>query len=71
MRKARASGAELKAFPQSSLKSGEAKQVVLEIAYDSLGYYDWDMNWILYEGKLNVFVGGNVRDTLEKEILLR
>ena len=49
---------ELKAFAKTSLKSGEAKQVVLEIAYDSLGYYDWDMNWILYEGKLNVFVGG-------------
>jgi beta-glucosidase len=62
---------ELKAFAKTALKPGEARQVVLEIAYDSLGYYDWDMNWVSYEGKLNVFVGGNVRDTLEKELLLR
>lgn len=61
---------ELKAFVKIALKPGEAKQAELKIAYDSLGYYDWDMNWISYKGKLNVFAGGNVRDTIAGEIIL-
>lgn len=61
---------ELKAFTKTALEPGETKQVELKIAYDSLGYYDWEMNWIPYEGKLKVFVGGNVRDTIVAEVVL-
>lgn len=61
---------ELKAFARIALDAGETKQAELKIAYDSLGYYDWDMNWTPYEGKLKVFAGGNVRDTIDGEIIL-
>ena len=61
---------ELKAFTKTALEPGETKQAELKIAYDSLGYYDWEMNWIPYEGNLKVFVGGNVRDTISAEVIL-
>lgn len=61
---------ELKAFTKIALEPGEAKQVELEIPYDSLTYYDWEMNRIPYEGKLNVYVGGNVQDTIVGELAL-
>lgn len=61
---------ELKAFARIALDAGETKQAELKIAYDSLGYYDWGMNWIPYTGKLKVFAGGNVRDTIDGEITL-
>ncbi|MDO4337365.1 MAG: glycoside hydrolase family 3 N-terminal domain-containing protein [Eubacteriales bacterium] len=61
---------ELKAFAKVTLKPGEEKAVTLKIPYDSLGYYDWDMKWTPYEGKLKVYAGGNVKDTIEGEIQL-
>ncbi|HCT90824.1 MAG TPA: glycosyl hydrolase [Lachnospiraceae bacterium] len=61
---------ELKAFTKITLEPGEAGQAALEIAYDSLGYYDREMNWTPYEGKLKVYVGGNVKDTIVEEIHL-
>lgn len=61
---------ELKAFTKTALEPGETKQVELKIVYDSLEYYDWEMNRIPYEGKLKIFVGGNVRDTIGAEVVL-
>lgn len=61
---------ELKAFTKTALEPGETKQAELKIAYDSLGYYDWEMNRIPYEGNLKVFVGGNVQDTIGAEVIL-
>lgn len=61
---------ELKAFAKVTLEPGEAREVTLEIPCDSLGCYDWNMKWMPYEGKLKVYAGGNVKDTIAGEIQL-
>lgn len=61
---------ELKSFTKIALEPGEAKQVELKITNDNLEYYDWEMNRIPYEGKLKVYVGGNVQDTIVEELAL-
>lgn len=58
---------ELKAFTKIALEPGEAKQAELMITSDSLAYYDQEMNRVPYEGKLKVYAGGNVRDTIAGE----
>jgi beta-glucosidase len=53
---------ELKGFKRLSLKPGEAKRVLFELAVAQLGFYDRDMNYVVEPGTVEVMVGGSSQD---------
>lgn len=61
---------ELKGFAKVTLGAGETSGVTLELAKKNMGFYDDDMNYCLEDGKFNIYVGGNSRDCLKKEVSL-
>ena len=61
---------ELKDFAKVSLEPGEEKEVVFEIPFEKLGYYDREMNYVVEPGLFRFYVGGNSRDTLMAESVL-
>lgn len=62
---------ELKDFAKVSLEPGEEKEVVFEIPFEKLGYYDREMNYVVEPGLFRFYVGGNSRDTLTAEAELQ
>lgn len=61
---------ELKDFAKVSLEPGEEKEVVFEIPFEKLGYYDRDMNYVVEPGLFRFHVGGDSRDTMMAECAL-
>jgi beta-glucosidase len=61
---------ELKGFQKISLQPGETKTVSLEIAPDSLAFYDLKMKYVVEPGEFEIMVGNSSRDCdLQKVIL--
>jgi beta-glucosidase len=61
---------ELKGFRKISLQPGETKTVTLEIAPESLAFYDVNMKYVVEPGEFEIMVGGSSRDCdLQKMIL--
>jgi beta-glucosidase len=61
---------ELKGFQKVSLKPGEKKTVALDIAPESLAFYDVDMKYVVEPGEFAIMVGTSSRDEdLQKVIL--
>jgi len=50
---------ELKAFEKITLKPGESKRVTLKVPVKSLGFHLDDGTYLVEEGAIQVFVGGN------------
>ncbi len=61
---------ELKDFAKVSLALGEEKEVIFEIPFGKLGYYDGEMNYVVEPGLFRFYVGGNSKDTLMAECML-
>ena len=62
---------QLAAFKKVSIKAGGEKNVVFEIPYQSMGYYDWRMKFVIESGKYEIFIGGNSEECLTKEVELK
>jgi beta-glucosidase len=62
---------ELKGFKKIFLKSGETETVKFRLSPNDLKYYDVNMKWTVEPGKFNVFVGGNSRDLLKTDFVLK
>ena len=61
---------ELKSFQKVSLQPGETKTVTLEIAPDSLAFYDVKLKYVVEPGEFEIMVGNSSRDRdLQKVIL--
>ena len=58
----------LAAFEKVSLKPGESRKITFDIPMKALGYYDQDMNFTVDEGRIEIHIGGNVRDTLQADV---
>lgn len=52
---------ELKAFEKVHIKAGETAEVRFEIPVSELGYYDWNMRYIIEEDGYVFYVGGDSR----------
>ena len=61
---------QLKDFRKIAVRAGECVTVMFEIPFDSLGYYDWDMNYRVDGGEYRVMIGGSSADVLEAGIVL-
>ena len=59
---------QLKGFEKVSLRAGETKTVDFVIPFAELSYYDWNMEKVPCEGILKVYVGGDSRAELSREI---
>ena len=62
---------ELKAFQKVQLAPGEAKKVLLSVEKRDLGFYNDEMEYLLEDGVFIFYVGGNSKDCMEQEIVLR
>ena len=61
---------ELKGFRKIWLEAGETKTVAIEIAPESLAFYDIDMRYVVEPGEFEIMVGNSSRDAdLQKVIL--
>jgi len=58
----------LAAFEKIALQPGESRRVAFDIPRAALGYYDQDMNFTVDDGLIEVYIGGNVRDTLQADL---
>ncbi|MDE7311273.1 MAG: glycoside hydrolase family 3 C-terminal domain-containing protein [Eubacterium sp.] len=59
---------QLKAFEKVPLKAGEEKEVRFQVQIQELGYYDWDMHYIVEPGEFVFYAGGNSRDCLHVSV---
>ncbi len=62
---------ELKAYKKVLIKAGETKTVTAEIPLSDMGYYNKHFEYVIENGKFIAYVGGNSRDTLEKEFYVK
>ncbi len=62
---------ELKAFQKIALKAGETKELSFTITGKDLSFFDADGNTRLEAGAFKIFVGGNSRDVLEKDLTVK
>ena len=62
---------ELKGFKKIALKAGESKEVNFVLTGKDLSFYDADGNSVLEPGAFKIFVGGNSKDVLEKDVELK
>lgn len=62
---------QLKGYEKVSLKAGETKTVEFTIPYETLSYYDWNMDRVPCEGLLRVYAGGDSRAELMEEIMIK
>lgn len=58
---------ELKAFEKRTITAGQTIIQEFIIPYQTLGYYDQEMNYIIEPGTFKFYVGGNVKNVLECE----
>jgi hypothetical protein len=59
---------ELKDYRRVSLKAGEEKRVHLELKKQDMGFYNNETQYVLEDGLFRIYVGGNSRDGLMKEV---
>lgn len=57
---------QLKAFEKVAVKAGETVNVQFKIPVEELGYYDWNMNYVVEPGEFIFYAGGNSRDCLSE-----
>lgn len=62
---------ELKGFKKITLQAGQTEHVVFRLEKKKMGYYDDDRNYLLENGKFEIFVGKNSKECLMKEVLLQ
>lgn len=55
---------QLKAFSKMKLRAGETKKALFRISFDSLGFYDRKMKYIVEPGEFEIFVGGSSADCM-------
>lgn len=60
---------QLKAFEKIALHAGEEKEVCFRIQVKELGYYGWDMQYVVDPGEFVFYVGGNSRDCLAVSVM--
>ncbi len=58
----------LAAFEKVTLQPNESKRISFDIPKVALGYYDQDMNFVIDDGLIEIYIGGNVRDTLRADV---
>lgn len=61
---------QLKAFDKKYIAVGETVNAEFTILIEDLGYYDWDMNYILESGEFIFYVGEDSKNTLNKKVVL-
>lgn len=61
---------ELKGFKKVWLEPGEEKQLTIEVAVKDLGFYDFDMNYVVEPGEFKAWVGADSTATLETEFTI-
>lgn len=61
---------QLKDFTKISLKIGEMKKVIFKIPFESTGYYDMNMNYMVESGNFEFFVGSNSVDCISEYMKL-
>lgn len=54
----------LKDFLKVHLEAGQEREVAFEVPFRSLGYYDWDMNYVVEEGEYVFYLGGSSAECL-------
>lgn len=59
---------ELKGYKRIALKPGEEKNVIFSLKKQDMGFYDNNGKYRLEDGLFRIFVGGNSKDTLMREI---
>lgn len=57
-------------FAKVHLEAGESREVVFEVPFGKLGFYDMEMQYVVEPGEFRFFAGGNSRDTLEASYIL-
>ena len=62
---------ELKGFAKQYLKAGESKTVTIMLAKCQMGFYDDQARYHLEDGKFILYMGGNSKDCLSQEVLIR
>jgi beta-glucosidase len=62
---------ELKGFRKIMLQPGTSATVTFSISSRDLGFYRKDMSFGTEKGKFTVYIGGNSRDTISADFLLR
>ena len=61
---------ELKGFKKVSLKAGEEKTVTIKVNVSDLGFYDFQMNYVVEKGDFKAFVGCDSTATLKTEFTI-
>ena len=62
---------ELKNFAKAELKAGESKIVTMTLEKANMGFYDDFMNYKLEDGKFRIYVGGDSRNCLNEELVVK
>ena len=62
---------ELKGFAKAALEPGEKKRVSLTLEKKEMGFYKDNGQYVMEDGKFHIYVGGNSRECLMKEVELR
>ena len=62
---------ELKGFKKVTLEAGEETRIAITLDKNQMGFYDNDAVYHLEDGKFKLYIGGNSRDCLEEEIVVK
>ena len=62
---------ELKGFAKVQLNPGKEQRVQIELLKKHMGFYNDNGDYLLENGKFQIFIGGNSRDCLMEEVDLR
>ncbi len=62
---------ELKGFDKISLEGNESKEVTFTLTEDELGFYMPDGEFVFEKGTFEIMVGGNSKDLLRQEVILK
>ncbi len=61
---------ELKNFTRVSLEAGEEQRVALSLRKKDMGFYNNQGEYVLEDGKFNIFIGGNSKDCLSQQVAI-
>lgn len=57
-------------FARISLEAGEQKEVSFFLPYETFGYYDQSMSYVVDDGEIIIMVGGSSVDTIHTNLVL-